>query len=272
MQFDFNIQQRLLDLLAILLHFSPVQLRELCLFAQSDSGCRYELWLPQLVPLLQKITPQQLQALVSYTENKEEDEESQLFVDKLAMEYSIPSVELKATFSLLMSLYLLQDLLQKVSISQLMKLFEVIPEAVPIQQLQLLQQIQQLLGQLLVETLQGLKQKMEEAQPHGNDHQVLVQLLNLPSEFFHLYQPLRLLLQLEEDELLKLRENIPTLKPVQMLQLLQLLQIQPIEVLQLCNLLNPQNTVTFAGDPEDQMMDSITPRYLSFILPRNCSI
>ncbi len=66
---------------------------------------------------------------------------------------------------------------------------------------------------------------------------MLSQLLQLRKEHFHLYQPLRMLLQLEPDDLLALQDALPRLQPVQMLQLLALLQLQPFDVLELKRIL-----------------------------------
>ncbi len=61
----------------------------------------------------------------------------------------------------------------------------------------------------------------------------------MPLDHFQLYQPLRVLLQLDLDELLKLQEELPRLTPIQNKQLLQMLQMQPYDVLELRNLMAP---------------------------------
>jgi hypothetical protein len=81
----------------------------------------------------------------------------------------------------------------------------------------------------------NLHLKMEEAQP-GTEQQTLIRLLNLGSEYFHLYQPLRLLLQLDAEELRRIQDAFASFKPSQIIMLLQLLQMQPFDVLELQNL------------------------------------
>lgn len=130
-----------------------------------------------------------------------------------------------------------------------MKLFESMPQGPPIKQLQLLQQIQQLFSQLQADALQNLYRQLQQAQP-GTENQMLTKILDLPADYFQLYQPLRLLLQLDLDELLKLQESLPKLNAAQMLQLLQLLQLQAYDVLELRTLL---------ANREDNMDPSIDP-------------
>eukprot|EP00005_Dracoamoeba_jomungandri_P001909 CAMPEP_0174262112 /NCGR_PEP_ID=MMETSP0439-20130205/12777_1 /TAXON_ID=0 /ORGANISM="Stereomyxa ramosa, Strain Chinc5" /LENGTH=807 /DNA_ID=CAMNT_0015346753 /DNA_START=226 /DNA_END=2649 /DNA_ORIENTATION=- len=191
---------------------------------------------PQLSELLHSLTERQLDQLMALTMASPSNipQQTQLTEEEKAdreMMAKLPK-STRDSFGLLVQLYHLHDLLSKLSILQLMKIFEFIPSAPKVQQLQLLQQLQQLLGQLLPEALISL-QKEVEAKPTNDQHQVLVQLLQLRKEHFHLYQPLRLLLQLGSEELLGLQEILPKLQPIQMLHLLTLLQMQPFEVLEL---------------------------------------
>jgi len=238
---DFQaLQLELLDLVSLLQQLNTVQLKALCQFVQNNQPGSPELWIPQLFPVLQKVKPEQVELLVNVSSRQTdeiEDEEVKKQFETLARDHNFPAKELENTFGVVVALYHLQQLLENLSILQLMKLFEIVPNGPPIQQLQLLQQIQQLFAQLLPETLQSLHKQLEQAEP-GTEQQTLIQLLNLPSEYFHLYQPFRMLLQLDLEELIRLQVVFPKLLPVQMLQLLQLLQLQPFDVLELRNLLS----------------------------------
>ena len=87
---------------------------------------------------------------------------------------------------------------------------------------------------------------------------VLSQLLQLRKEHFHLYQPLRMLLQLDLDDLLALQDALPRLQPVQMLQLLALLQLQPFDVLELKRILQ-ESRLTSNHDSLVEDLGSLLP-------------
>lgn len=165
--------------------------------------------------------------------------------------------EMVASFGLLVQVYQLYQLLNRLSILQLMKIFEFVPPGPQVQQLQLLQQLQQLLGQLLPETLASLHQELASADA-GREQTVLSQLLQLRKEHFHLYQPLRMLLQLDLDDLLALQDALPRLQPVQMLQLLALLQLQPFDVLELKRILH-ESRLTSNHDSLVEDLGSLLP-------------
>jgi len=251
-----TLQQELLDLLVLLQNMNPIHLATLCKFVHHT---KEELLVSDLTDLLKRASPQQIDKVVSMTvagpslptsqSQGEEDDPSVLEMEKLPK-------ELISSFGLLFQLYQLYQLLSKLSILQLMKIFEFVPPGAPqVQQLQLLQQLQQLLGQLLPETLISLHQELEATQG-AEQHQVLSQLLQLRKEHFHLYQPLRMLLQLETEELLGMQEILPKLQPIQMLQLLALLQLQPFDVLELKRLFQPQSLESL--DINDQTIETET--------------
>jgi len=243
-----TLQQELLDLLILLQNMNPLHLAALCKFVHHT---KEELLVGDLTELLKRASAAQIDKMVAMTvagpslpgqpptqpqqggSGGDDQDPSVLEMEKLPK-------ELVNSFGLLFQLYQLHQLLGKLSILQLMKIFEFVPPGVPqVQQLQLLQQLQQLLGQLLPETLISLHQELEATQG-AEQHQVLSQLLQLRKEHFHLYQPLRMLLQLETEELLGMQEILPKLQPIQMLQLLALLQLQPFDVLELKRLFQPQ--------------------------------
>ncbi|KAL6072068.1 26S proteasome non-ATPase regulatory subunit 10 [Balamuthia mandrillaris] len=181
--------------------------------------------------LVAMATQQQQQVVATGTpySEQEQEREAELWARQQANEIVV-------ALGHLMQLYHLQQVLSKLSIMQLMKLFEFVPPGGQVQQLQLLQQLQQLLGQLLPDTLLNLQSEVTKTSPQQEQH-VLANLLHLRKEHFHLYQPLRHILQLDPNELLALRDVLPTLLPAQMLQLLSLLQLQPFDVLELKRLL-----------------------------------
>eukprot|EP01114_Cavostelium_apophysatum_P016722 TRINITY_DN4814_c0_g1_i3.p1 TRINITY_DN4814_c0_g1~~TRINITY_DN4814_c0_g1_i3.p1 ORF type:complete len:804 (-),score=200.33 TRINITY_DN4814_c0_g1_i3:47-2458(-) len=244
-----KLHRELLDLLFLLQHLSSTQIRALCQFVQANQG-QDSPYLLHLIPLLQRATTDQVRrfvALVTKQITPDQYDLTRRELEELADEYQIPPREVDTTLGLLFGLYQLHGLLRGLSILQLMKLFEIImipgemstsqDQGHHMQQLQLLQQIQQIFTQLEPEVLQRFHQQLGEALP-GTEQQILMQLLNLPAEYFQLYQPLKLLLQLDLDELLRLKQIFASILPVQMLMLLQLLQQQPFDVLDLRNILN----------------------------------
>lgn len=274
-----TLQHELLDLLLLLQNMNPLHLAALCKFVHHT---KEDLLVSDLADLLKRASPAQIDKMVSMTvagpslpipppsqmqsqqqqvqnrggaseeeEHDDDDDPSVLEMEKLPK-------ELVNSFGLLFQLYQLHQLLGKLSILQLMKIFEFVPTGVPqVQQLQLLQQLQQLLGQLLPETLISLHQELEATQG-AEQHQVLSQLLQLRKEHFHLYQPLRMLLQLETEELLGMQEILPKLQPIQMLQLLALLQLQPFDVLELKRLFQSQSVepLDISGQPIEPLSPS----------------
>eukprot|EP01117_Protostelium_nocturnum_P010064 TRINITY_DN3590_c0_g1_i1.p1 TRINITY_DN3590_c0_g1~~TRINITY_DN3590_c0_g1_i1.p1 ORF type:complete len:809 (-),score=201.18 TRINITY_DN3590_c0_g1_i1:68-2494(-) len=248
----------LANLLQNLGKLNSAQFRSLTLFVSptslSDTGdISPDQWIPQIATLISHSKSGDLNQLLEFIESRGSGDPNEPFPSSLLNSWSksslISTKHLESCLGLIASLQLLSKLLNSLSIMQLMKLFEVLPSAPPIQQLQLLQQIQQLFSQLQPETLLNLHSQLASATP-GTEHELLLRILSLPSEYFQLYQPLRILLGLEQDELLRLQSSVPQLLPVQMLQLLQLLQLQPFDVLELRNLIVP---------PEDDDMDDDLP-------------
>ena len=117
------------------------------------------------------------------------------FLTCLATECQLNPEVTEDLFNLTLELYYMQNLLQNLSILQLMKLFEVIPNIPGSQQRQLVQQIQTFFSQLQPDTLMNLHRygnfmeisnnvrQLEQAQP-GSEQSTLAELLNLPLEHF----------------------------------------------------------------------------------------
>ncbi len=229
------LHQEVMKFLYFLQSLSQLQLNSLWPFVKFED--KEQKWTPsQLLPTLEKLTPQQLDQIMCLTAaNKRLDTESssetRLQLESMAKEISTPVSQLDG-FGSLFQMFQLQELLQCFSFVQLMKFFEVVPSGTQMQQLQLIQQLQQLFGQLTPEALENLHQEVQEAAPEVEMH-LLAHSLHLQPEHFHLYQPIRSLLHMEIMELRSFQDTIPKLQPIQMLQLLQLLQLQPFDVIEL---------------------------------------
>jgi len=250
-------QTELVEFLLMLQHLSPTQIVALCQFVQNyvlpDAS-----WLTHLTPIVQNIGSERLNKLVALVSKQLSPEDQQICrteLESVAQQYSLSSRDVEHGFGVLVQLFQLYRMMENLSIIQLMKLFEVVPTAAqtPGQQLQLLQQIQQLFQMLKPETIQNIY-KQTRAAPQGQEQQILMQLLNLPSEYFQLYQPIRMLFQLDSEELMKLHDAIPQLLPIQMLQLLQMLQLQPFDVIELRSMLDLDE-----GMANDLLMDEVEP-------------
>jgi hypothetical protein len=271
-----TLQQDLQELIVLLQGLNPQHLATVSQFLRHRPE---DLLLGQLAELLRDATPVQVDRLVSLTSstsappglaakagqkgagndgNEQEGDEDEADVE--AMD-KLPK-EMVTSFGLLVQVYQLYQLLNRLSILQLMKIFEFVPSGPQVQQLQLLQQLQQLLGQLLPETLASLHQELASAEA-GREQTVLSQLLQLRKEHFHLYQPLRMLLQLDLDDLLALQEALPRLQPVQMLQLLALLQLQPFDVLELKRILHASRLASSHDSLVEDLSSLLPPTSLN---------
>jgi ankyrin repeat protein len=150
------------------------------------------------------------------------------------------------SFVSLWRMHRLQDMIQRsLSVSQLMKLFEMLPPLnAQVQQLQILQAMQSVLGELLPETLSDVHRELAAIGGDGGQQSVsaekmLSRALRLPADQYFLYKPLACMLQLCLEDVLQIQEVLPRLEPVQMLQLIKLLRTDPFEVLELRQLLTP---------------------------------
>jgi hypothetical protein len=225
------LHQEVVKFLYFLQTLAPVQLSSLWQFVQI--GQDNERWTPnQLITIVEKATPAQLEQLMILTSAEEylrevppsAKQETRRQLEVLSRELSTPIQQLENSFRSLFQLFQLQDLLQTFSFVQLMKFFEVIPSGSQMQQIKLISQLQQLFGQLTPETLENLHNEVQGAQAEVEMH-LLSHTLHLQPEHFHLYQPIRLLLHMEHNELRSFQDALPKLQPIQMLQLLQLLQL-----------------------------------------------
>eukprot|EP01088_Endostelium_zonatum_P006170 TRINITY_DN1827_c0_g1_i1.p1 TRINITY_DN1827_c0_g1~~TRINITY_DN1827_c0_g1_i1.p1 ORF type:complete len:710 (-),score=220.03 TRINITY_DN1827_c0_g1_i1:288-2417(-) len=232
-----SIQTELVILLNHLQDLNPTHFQSILKFVHHKPE---DLMINELSNLLREATTPQVDKLISLSVKKDQENIPFNLLDQSAQNEvegieKLPK-ELLNSFSLLLDLYELCKLLNSLSTVQLMKLFEVISSPAPFsQQIQVLEQIQQLFGQLLPQTLLSLQEELKLTQS-GTEQQLLAQLLNLKKELFHLYLPIRLILQLDSEELVSLQENFPKLHPTQMQQLLDLSKLQPFDVIELKNL------------------------------------
>eukprot|EP01111_Echinosteliopsis_oligospora_P015142 TRINITY_DN5883_c0_g1_i1.p1 TRINITY_DN5883_c0_g1~~TRINITY_DN5883_c0_g1_i1.p1 ORF type:complete len:1054 (-),score=281.45 TRINITY_DN5883_c0_g1_i1:378-3302(-) len=229
------LHQELLRFLYFLQTLTPMQIRTLWQYVQFED--KDQKWSSsQLIQLFETANPQQIDQLVCVTTSRIDDDESandkQEQLASLSSQLACPVSQLEAVGPLY-QMFQLQDLVTSFSFVQLMKFFEVIPAGS--QMLNLLQQLQQLFGQLTPEALTSLHQEITDVTPEM-EMQQLSHSLHLPPDHFHLYQPMRALLHMELGELLSLQDILPKLQPIQMLQLLQLLQLQPYDVIEIKNM------------------------------------
>eukprot|EP01090_Pellita_catalonica_P004536 TRINITY_DN1435_c0_g1_i3.p1 TRINITY_DN1435_c0_g1~~TRINITY_DN1435_c0_g1_i3.p1 ORF type:complete len:828 (+),score=129.19 TRINITY_DN1435_c0_g1_i3:53-2536(+) len=226
-----RLQQEILGIVQLLQNMNPAHLGTICSFVHHAPD---ELMLPQLTELISEATPSQIDKLISMTVKNP--------LPQFVQDTNLPDTsgieklpqELIDGFAILLKLFQLQKLLNGMSILQLMKMFEVVPPVPQVQQLQLLEQLQQFLGQLLPQALKNLQQELKDGNME-TEQQMLSQLLKWDRG--HLYQPLRMLLQLSSEDLLEFQDFFPKLQPIQMRQLITLLQLLPYDVLQLKRLL-----------------------------------
>mmetsp|Transcript_14131 Transcript_14131/g.15632 ORF Transcript_14131/g.15632 Transcript_14131/m.15632 type:complete len:971 (-) Transcript_14131:88-3000(-) len=204
-----QIKQGLLELLFLLQSLGNTQVVGLCQFV--NPGASPELDVGSLHDLVQQSGAPQVEKLITEANQAQ----SQQYPEGGANSRQIEQ------FTTLWLLYQLQALLSGLSSVQLMKLFEVVPTtAAPEAQLNILQQLQQLFGDLQPAALQSLQEQIRSSP--GMELKRLNEIMLLASQDFHLYQPLLGVLQLETHELLGLKEVLPTLEYIQLIQLLRL--------------------------------------------------
>jgi hypothetical protein len=237
-----NLNQEFVSLILLLQQISPAQFKGLCQLVQNEGEYSFD-WRTQLIQQLQEIFSTipadeiERMILFSTTQQGEPEREAVLRdLGELAERYHVKPQDLEHSIVPLVAIHQLRSLLQSLSIVQIMKFFEIIPTSPQslLHQLQILQQLQKLFSVMQPEMLTSLYKRIEEV---PGSEQRLDQLLNLPHEFFQLYQPLRILFQMGLDDLIQLRNIMPNLPAFQVLQLLQLLQLQPFDVLEVRNIL-----------------------------------
>jgi hypothetical protein len=175
MEATLQLQQDLVELLIMIQNLNPLVVKQLSDFVEGNVQCGH---FPQLLLLIQKASVQQIDVRISIlkltfrkdlialsSDDSSKVAAAQRDLKPLAEEVSIPLKELADSFNTIIQIFHLQGLLQGLSILQLMKLFEVMPPGPVVQQKQLLDQLQQLLGSLQPDTLTNLHQQIEQAQP-----------------------------------------------------------------------------------------------------------
>jgi len=232
-----SLQQQLVDLLVLLQDLNPVHLSAVCQFINHDPS---DLLMQPLLRLLRQWSPGQIEHLITLTVKNpsaagpQAAPHNSLSPEEKRELEKVPT-EVRKAFGLLLQLYELAQMLNSLTITQLVKMYEIIPPGAQVRQLQILQQLQQLLGKLLPEVLLELRKQVTGAMATESD---MAKLLGLKEEHFHLYQPLRQMLQLEPKELLGLQDALPKLSPTQMIQLLSLLGLQQFDLLEIKRVLS----------------------------------
>lgn len=160
------------------------------------------------------------------------------------------------TIGIVYKLQQLQSMLVKsLSVPHLMKLFEIVPSSTSMalsmssatspetQQLHLLEQLQQLFANTLLEPLLSIQEHIAGA-AFGEEQERISELLQLQWDQFHLCKPLKLLFQMDQEELASFHEALPKLQPLQLLMLVQLLQSDPYTVLEFRRILSTSTVPT----------------------------
>jgi len=109
-------------------------------------------------------------------------------------------------FVQLLHLWHLQQMLRESSFEQMLKMFDILFGKSQIDQLHLLDDLKKLLSQLDQSTLHSLHSEVTEisAEQPGTEARRLPELIKVEPQYFHLYEPLRQLLQLPLNDFLSL--------------------------------------------------------------------
>lgn len=144
-------------------------------------------------------------------------------------------------------------MLRETSFEQLLKLFDLLASKSQMEQLHLLDDFKTLLSQLDKETLHSLHSEISEVilsfsvahlkiskeQP-GTEAKHLPDLITFESQHFHLYDPLRQLLQLPLEQFLTLSDILPQWGVIQLLLLTRLRESGAFDVSDYTALLAPE--------------------------------
>lgn len=242
-----NFHKEVIELLLLLQALGPSELRGLCVLVSNNNTSLevwkyFTEWKEFIISIFSSISAENFEKLQTVATNQateNEREEAQKIVETLSTQLSLPEKELDSVITCLLCLHQLQHVMKTLTETHLLKLAQVIPSVGdPMNQFQLFQQLQELFGLLKPDVLENLKKKLEETDP-SQQQQKLIQLLNLPAQYFQLYQPLSQFLQMPLDELLLLHQVIPKLEPYQSVTLLHVLQLQTFDIVSLRNMLVP---------------------------------
>jgi hypothetical protein len=237
-----QIQASFLDLSKFLQQLAPGQFKGICHFVNPKGTL--EIDFPLLNHVLCQISLEQLQNIISIASKRFYLQEGYTPDLNISDQDNIPpNGSGNETEQLIQfyHIYALSRLLRELSQQQLIKLFDIVPLAVPqIEQLQLLQQIQQLMVQLHPETLRQLHDELIETP--GNELQQLINMNILKPEHFNLYRPLAILLTLDISDLHQFQQVLPKLEPIQLMQITKLIEVGPFEAIELQNILSPKES------------------------------
>lgn len=160
--------------------------------------------------------------------------------------------------SVLYQIYLLKDLLTRLNMNQLLKLFSILPAGeLRSKQLLLLQDLQTLFAEIDRDTLSHLHSRAEHtriASP-GRELSELPKLIDLSPLRFHLYAPLNVLLTLSIEDFLSLHSVVPALNSHQLTLLARLTEIGVFDVVDLAALLVTSGMAPPSHEGVDDSMD-----------------
>eukprot|EP01127_Copromyxa_protea_P005345 TRINITY_DN1528_c0_g1_i1.p1 TRINITY_DN1528_c0_g1~~TRINITY_DN1528_c0_g1_i1.p1 ORF type:complete len:950 (-),score=158.38 TRINITY_DN1528_c0_g1_i1:95-2944(-) len=232
-----HIRNGMSDLVRLLRAMSPGQLQGLSQFVNPNGWV--DMNLAQLDSLLRQCPDDTLMSLLDLG-NK--------FLDGLAQQTPSPEEKQQQEmmqFVQLYHLWSLQQMLREVSFEQLLKLFDILTSKTQIEQLHLLDDFKTLLGQLDKDVLQSLHSEITEIsrEEPGTEARHLPELIQFEPQHFHLYDPLRQLLQLTLDQFLSLADTLPQWGMVQLLLLTRLREAGAYDVSDYTTLLVPEKAL-----------------------------
>lgn len=237
-----DLKSSLYDFILVLSALSDAQRLALVRFERSENDPLKQ----NLNRLIERADEKQIEFLIRSSQNSLDDPRIQELIKSDSFLQSLTNAQVDA-FGCVFRLLLLQETLyQCFSSDQLVQFLEMcrMPGTPADLQLKVLQQFQQLLSQMLPESLRSLHHNIETAPNRDQEvSRVTFQLLESCQDQSLLNQPLARLLRCDLNTMMHIHENFPRLQPIQIVQLVRLMQMEnQWGILEIRQLLAPDRT------------------------------
>ena len=227
-----KLKHSMLQFIVLLKSLTPLQVQKLVQFER----CEENILDDKVYQCLERSSLNEIEIFIRFAQNPPHDLQNQ----KLFHLGNNPDVTTKMIISIgcLFRLLLLQEMLHNYfSLNHLISLPTIIPQLSPDQQLKFSQMFQNLLNQLLPDTLVNLHTQV--TQSEDVRYEILNDILQYEQDSIIMFHPLNSLFNFELDDLLAFQKSFIQLQPIQLVQLIRLLQLDPLQIMEIRQLLSP---------------------------------
>jgi len=242
-----QLKQALLRLLFLLRNLSYNQLGVLTRFEQCDTNIFAETI--NLEPLIQHSDDSNLEKLVQLAMKPNEERAQSLQEDPIQN----VTYEQASSFGCLFRLLLLQQMIQdRLSVDQLMKVINMVPNLSADLQFQLLNQFQIILTSIVPERLIEIWKDFNQTSAAHQGESLLVKELERHQDQLLLEEPFRALFTMGFEDTRHIYEVFCSLYPIQLVQLVKLLQFEPLKILEIRSYLSDEGWKGLQSFMEDE--------------------